>query len=349
MALPATYRSFRRTTGDLPLTIEISTEAVPKQLGDNDVLIKIHSVSLNYRDVAMLHGKYPVPVRDGLILASDCSAEVIAVGSAVKRFQIGDFVSPIISTNFIKGTEDVKLHLGSLGGYVDGVLREYAMYSEEVLVQLPKNLSWDEAATITCAGLTAWKSLNGLEDLTSDSYVLLEGTGGVSMFALLLLVNAGVHVIITSSSDEKIANVKKISHLVEGINYKTHSKIAPEVQRLTEGKGVAIVLNNAGVHSIPSNIDCLGDRGTINLVGFLEGFTADWNPAKLGELLVKQGILRGAPAGSRIDAQVLNKYLEDKNIALGAIIDRKFTFDRSKEAFDYLYQGKHIGKVIINI
>lgn len=144
MALPTTYRAFRRTEGDLPHTIQLSEETLPQNIEPHDVLIKIHAVSLNYRDVAMLNGKYPVEVEVRGIPASDCAAEVVAVGSDVTNFKKGDHVAPIFNLSVLTGHEDDAMQ--ALGGDVPGVLREYAVFDESVLVHLPPHLSWEEVS-----------------------------------------------------------------------------------------------------------------------------------------------------------------------------------------------------------
>lgn len=144
MSTPTTYSAFRRATGEIPETIEPSIEKLPEQLGPNDVVIKIHAVSLNFRDVAMLHGLYPVTVEERGISCSDCAAEVVAIGSAVKDFAIGDHVSPIFDISNVTGYEDEPSQ--ALGGEVPGVLREYAVFEDRLLVQLPKYLSWEEVS-----------------------------------------------------------------------------------------------------------------------------------------------------------------------------------------------------------
>lgn len=142
MAYPEKYQSVRRTTGDLPLSVETATETLPKELGPNDVVIKIHAVSLNFRDVGMLNGRYPMEVIKGGIVASDCAAEVVAVGQAVKDFHLGDHVAPIFELNDLD--KHVDESFCALGGDVDGVLREYAVFEAKQLVHLPKYLSWEE-------------------------------------------------------------------------------------------------------------------------------------------------------------------------------------------------------------
>lgn len=144
MAIPETCKAFRRTTGDVPTTIAPSTEQLPRELGPNDVLIKIHTVSLNFRDVAMLHGRYPVETIERGIPCSDAAAEVAAIGNGVKDFAIGDRVSVVFDLGKVTGAEDGPSQ--ALGGDAEGVLREYAVYEDKYLVQLPKHLSWEEVS-----------------------------------------------------------------------------------------------------------------------------------------------------------------------------------------------------------
>ncbi|KAL7943697.1 GroES-like protein [Trichoderma barbatum] len=348
MAIPDTHKTYRRTTGATPLTINQTTEATPRSLGPKDVLLKVHSVSLNYRDAAMLHGLYPAPILDNGIPASDAAAEVVAVGSAVQKFKVGDHVSPTFFVNYLTGEELEPVK--GLGGDVEGVLAEYAVFPEEIIVKLPDHLSWDEASTIPCAGLTAWSSLGGLKKLSPEkSYVLLEGTGGVSMFALLLLIDAGIKTIITSSSDAKIAQLQKLSPLVTGVNYKTTPDISAEVQRITNGRGADIVVNNIGPESLISNLDSLLTGGSISIVGFLGGFTAGWNPGELLKLLFKRGSIRGISVGTKIDFEELNAHLAKRNIGLQTLVDRVFAFDEAKEAIDYMFAGRHVGKIIVKV
>ncbi|EGU84221.1 hypothetical protein FOPG_16207 [Fusarium oxysporum f. sp. conglutinans race 2 54008] len=348
MSLPETYRAFRRTTGDIPRTVELSIENVPRELGPNDVLIKIHAVSLNFRDVAMLNGLYPMGMEERGIPCSDAAAEVVAIGAAVKDFSTGDHVSVISDLNNIAGCEDEPLY--GLGGDTAGVLREYAVYQDKHLVKLPQYLPWEEAATITIAGVTAWTALDGLTTASKSRSALMQGTGGVSMFALLLCVAAGIQPIITSSSDEKLEAIKKLSPQVRGINYKITQDQAAEVRRLTDSRGVDFVINNAGPGSIPQDISFLRQRGgTVSLVGFLGGISGDWQPAAIMALMTKSARIKGIAVGSKEDYINLNRFLDEKKVSLAPLVDRVFSFEESPAAFDYLYSGKHAGKVVIKI
>ncbi|CVL00482.1 related to zinc-binding oxidoreductase [Fusarium mangiferae] len=348
ISLPETYRAFRRTTGDFPRTVEPSIENVPRLLGPNDVLIKIHAVSLNFRDVAMLNWIYPMKMEDRGIPCSDAAAEVVAVGSAVEGFATGDHVSAISDLNNITGSEDEPLY--GLGGDTAGVLREYAVYKDTHLVKLPRHLSWEEAATITIAGVTAWTALDGLTTGSKPRSALMQGTGGVSMFALLICLAAGIQPIITSSSDEKLEAVKKLDPRVRGINYKTTQDQGEEVKRLTDGLGVDFVINNAGPGSIPQDISFLRQRGgTVSFVGFLGGIGGDWQPAAIMALMAKSARIKGVAVGSKEDYINLNRFLEENKVSLSPLVDRVFPFEESPAAFDYLYSGKHAGKVVIKI
>ncbi|KAH6999246.1 hypothetical protein BKA56DRAFT_650358 [Ilyonectria sp. MPI-CAGE-AT-0026] len=348
MTTPEIYSAFRRTTGEIPGTIERSSEKLPGELAPNEVLIKIHAVSLNFRDVAMVHGLYPVEVEKGGISCSDCAAEVVAAGSAVKEFAIGDHVSPIFDLSNFTGDENTPSR--ALGGEAPGVLREYAVFEDKFLVQLPKHLSWEEAATITCAGVTAWTSLNSPTSVYRPTSALLQGTGGVSMFALLICIAAGIQPIITSSSDEKLETIKKLGPQVRGINYKKTPDQAAEIQRLTKGEGVDVVVNNTGPASIPTDISFLRHRGgTVSLVGFLAGQSGTWEPNAIMGLMGKSAKIQGIAVGSKLDYVRLNQFLDDKKISLVPLIDRVFPFQDSKAAFEYLYSGSHVGKVIIKV
>jgi NADPH:quinone reductase-like Zn-dependent oxidoreductase len=179
MSYPSTYTAFRRTAGkaskENPLSLEQTQETLPKEtdLRPNDVVIKIHAVSLNYREVAMLIGTYPVTVEQQGIPCSDAAAEVIATGSAVKSFKVGDPVAPICGQGDFDPTDDgVSV---AIGANAPGVLRQYAVYQEKHLVHLPKHLSWEESSMLPCAGVTAWNALDGLKTVQKRSSALLQG------------------------------------------------------------------------------------------------------------------------------------------------------------------------------
>ncbi|KAJ5296352.1 Lysophospholipase nte1 [Penicillium atrosanguineum] len=360
MSFPRTIRAFRRTEGPDPVSLVLVTDYLPLSLKPDDVLIRNHAVSLNYRDVAMLHGKYPgSPLKRG-IAASDCAAEVIAIGSEVTKFAVGDRVAPIFDLNNLTGTEKVK---AVLGGDIDGVLRE------NVLVHLPKYLSWEEAATITCAGTTAWNALDMPGSSNSGKVALLQGklpiirkskndpltddkqtrTGGVSMFALQICLAAGIHPIITSSSDKKLEMARSLGPpgAVDTVNYRTHPDWENEVMRLTSGNGADIVIENVGPATIAQSLASLANKGTVSLIGFLGGFETQHQPETVVTLLMKTAKMQGIFVGSIIDQRKLCDFLEERQVDLSPIVDQIFPFTTSNDAFDYLYTAQHQSKVVI--
>ncbi|EFE36353.1 zinc-containing alcohol dehydrogenase, putative [Trichophyton benhamiae CBS 112371] len=387
MSTPKTTKAYRRSKGSDFKTLEPITEKIPSTLKPQEVLIRIHAVSLNYRDVAMLHGKYPIKFLDRGIPASDCAAEVIAVGSDVKDFEIGDHVAPIFDVKNIHDNEEDK---AALGGHIDGVLRQYAVFDRNVLFHLPNYLSWEEVSK----ALTT-KVVNGYIDmptfhrqhvspvlvprhgeryqclapralpcfkvgLPSNTTTLkssifltsLPGTGGVSMFGLLICLAAGIRPIITSSSDEKLDRVRALGKPgeVDTINYRTHPDWENEVLRLTNGRGVDFVIETVGPRTIAQSITSLARRGSITVVGFLGGFDVKSFPDTITPLLTKTATIRGGAVGSKTDHQNLSDFLSEKKIDLKPILDNTvFTFDDSQAAFDYLYDAKHMGKVVIRI
>ncbi|KAB2579638.1 Zinc-type alcohol dehydrogenase-like protein, partial [Lasiodiplodia theobromae] len=277
MARPTTYQAYRRTTGPLPLTIEKVTENIPSSLDADEVLIRIHAVSLNFRDVAMLDGRYPLPFMERGIPASDCAAEVVEIGSGVTDFKVGDRVINTIDLNNTTD-EDEETPL-ALGGEVEGVLSQFAVFKEKHLLHMPAHLSWEEVSSLS---LSYYVHIIYRDVHTPASPPPHVGTGGVSTTALLLCLAAGIHPIITSSSDTKLsALLHKLAlsssttatiDSISTINYRTHPAWEAEAKRLTGGRGVDIVLNNAGPTSLAQDVEALAPRrGVVSVVGFLGG------------------------------------------------------------------------------
>ncbi|OQD68304.1 hypothetical protein PENPOL_c003G03616 [Penicillium polonicum] len=293
----------------------------------------------------MMNGKYPVQVIDRGIPASDCAAEVITVGSDVKDFSPGDRVAPIFDLNTITGLED---NMQVLGGDIDGVLRQYAVFDQKVLVHLPKHLSWEEVV------LTVPEPLPGKHLICHEPGALhcYKGRGGVSMFALLICLAAGIQPIITSSSDKKLEIVRALGKpgAVQTINYTTHPEWDEQARHLTCGRGVDVVVDNVGPTATTQTLSSLARGGLVSLVGFLGGFNIDKQPDVLGPVLLKSATARGLTPGSKPELQALCNFLEEKAVQLKPLLDDAiFSFEDSKNAFDYLYAAKHIGKVVIRM
>lgn len=283
MSLPTSARVYRRTEDGKD--IELSTEALPRTLSPTQVLIQIHAVSLNFRDVAMLNDRYPAPADPRGIACSDASATVISIGSAVKDYVVGDHVSP----TFRWITPDGEMR--ALGGNFDGVLRDFAVFESEALVKNPAYLTHEEASLIPCAGVTAWTSLAQDDWKKADKVktALMEGTGGVSLFALLICLAKGITPIITSSSDDKLSGLQKLASPgkeVLTVNYRKTPDWAEEALKLTNGQGVDAIINNVGASSMDQNFKALKRFGTISLVGFLGG-TPDKMPDVTMQILTK--------------------------------------------------------------
>lgn len=210
-----------------------------------------------------------------------------------------------------------------------------------------------KAATVACAGVTAWNALGAPGTFGKGKRVLIQGTGGVSLFALIIALAAGLDPIITSSSDAKLdaLRVKLGRPDLKGYNYRAKPDQVAEVKRLTGGAGVDIVINNNGPAGIPADLESLVPYyGTISIVGFLEGVTADWNPGLLLGLIGKTARLQGITVGSREDFVELNRFFEDNKVSLASLVDeRVFSFDEAEAAFDYLWSGKHVGKVVVRL
>ncbi|PCD20990.1 hypothetical protein FGRA07_05142 [Fusarium graminearum] len=326
MSYPSRYSAWRRSQGTMgshanPLTINLhNNEELPKDLASHDVVIKIHAVSLNRRDFTMLNGEYPVPLESGGVPCSDAAGEVVATGNAVSQFSVGDRVVPI----------------PPIGDHY------------------PDNDGWHwniGGATLACAGLTAWTALDCMKTMPKDGVVLLQGTGGISMIALMLCLGAGVQPIITSSSDEKLETIRKISPRILGINYKTtHDQVA-EVKRLTNGRGVDYVLNNTGIPSVIDDIEMLRERdGTVSLVGALGGFEAVWKHSELIKLMTKRAKLKGVVLGTKAEFRDMVQFIADKNVSLTLATDeRSFAFKDAKDAYDLLESNNFCGKIVIKV
>lgn len=304
--------------------------------GPNEVLVRMHAASLNFRDLAIVRGKYfggPVP-RDTIAL-SDGAGRVEAVGAGVDRFAVGDRVA----ATFTQGEGPME----ALGSPFDGVLTEYAVFGEHGLVHLPGHLSYEQGATLPCAGVTAWNALVGGRQIKPGETVVTLGTGGVSLFALQLAKAAGARVIITSSSDAKLEKAKALG-ADETINYETHPDWERVVAELTGGRGAEQVVDLGGPGTLPHSYEAVGHGGEIAMIGVITRPEGDMSPLAL---MPKSATLRGIFVGGKPLFEELNRALEVN--AIEPVIDSVFDFDASVEAYEYLASAKHMGKVVIRI
>jgi len=331
-----------KKTGGPGYTLELG-EAPVRQPGANEVLVKIHAASLNRRDVFVVAGTYRMPPRDVVVPLSDGAGVVTAVGAGAKRFKVGDKVTSIFFPRWIKGRPAGDVTEDSMGGAVDGVLSEYITVNEETLVALAEGLSFEEGATLPCAAVTAWNGLFTRGRMQPGDYVLLEGTGGVSIFGLQFAAAAGAKPIITSSSDEKLTRAKALG-AVGTVNYRTTPDWEKPVRALTGGGGVQQVLEVGGKDTLPKALASLGPGGHIALIGGLGGFGGQVAaPALLGANITVSGIY----VGSRENFEAMNAFIVQHKVK--PVIDKVFEFKDAEAAYAHMESGNFFGKIVIRM
>jgi NADPH:quinone reductase-like Zn-dependent oxidoreductase len=321
--------------------LALSELAEPRP-GPDEVLVKLSTASLNYRDYMMATGTYNPKLKRPLVPLSDGVGVVSEVGKAVTRFKTGDRVAGCFFQKWIEGPPSRYKNNSALGGAMDGVAREFAVFSEEGLVAVPASLSDVEAATLPCAAVTAWHALFGHSNSAPGDTVLLQGTGGVSIFALQLAVAAGMRVIITSSSDEKLARAKRLgAHAT--INYKTTPDWDVEARKLTAGEGVDHVVEVGGGNTMAQSLRSIRTYGAISVIGVLSGGTGPaFNPSSI---LVSSARIQGIYVGSRDMFERLNRAIELHRIK--PVIDKVFPWTDLKAALHYMQSQQHFGKICL--
>jgi len=329
-------------------SLKLNEKAPVPELGDRDVLVKFQAASLNYRDLIIPQGKYPFPQKDGVVPASDGAGIVESVGKRVHRFKPGDKVVTLFNQAHLAGSLDSYSVTTGVGGTIDGTLRQYGAFDEQGLVKAPENLNMLEASTLSCAALTAWNGLYGLESraLKPGDTVLTQGTGGVSIFALQFAKAAGATVISTTSSAKKAELLKKYGadHI---INYKEDPNWGETAKKLTpNGEGVRHILEVGGPATMKQSLKAVKIDGVISIIGFLGGMSKD-QPTFL-ECLNNICTVRGVLVGSRLQFEDMNRAIEANNIH--PIVDEKvFTLDQVKDAYQYMWDQKHFGKLCLKI
>jgi NADPH:quinone reductase-like Zn-dependent oxidoreductase len=311
--------------------------------GPHQVLIRVRATSLNYRDHMVIMGQYfgGAVDRDTIPL-SDGAGEVAATGPGVTRFKVGDRVAGTFFQVWLDGPRTRQAP--ALGVPLDGPLAEYIVLHEDGVVAIPPSLSFEEAATLPCAGVTAWSALMAIGNrVKPGDAVLCLGTGGVSMHAMQFARAAGARVIVTSSSDEKLARARSLG-ASDGINYKATPDWDKEVVRLTGGRGVDHVIEVGGVGTLARSYQSIGFGGKIALIGFLAGPAGEQNPYAL---MMKAGSLHGIGVGSTAMFEEMNRAIEANRIK--PIVDKIFPFDRAADAFRAMAAGDFFGKVVITV
>jgi NADPH:quinone reductase-like Zn-dependent oxidoreductase len=310
----------------------------------NQVTVRVRAVSLNRRDLMMRAGRYGAGgTDDGGIPLSDGAGEVIAVGPGVTRFKVGDRVAGIFFARWVDGAPSAELLASARGGNAGGMLSEVVVADPESLVAIPSHLSYEEAATLPCAGVTAWVGLFKRGGLEAGQYVLLEGTGGVSVFGLQLAAAAGAKAIITSSSDAKLERARELGAFGT-VNYRTNPEWQDEVRKLTGGAGVDHVLEVGGQDTLPRAMRALAYDGHVAVIGGLSGFASD---VPVGALMGLAAQVSGIYVGSRADFENLNAFLAEHEIK--PIVDKVFELEDAPAAFAAMDDGEFFGKIVIRL
>jgi len=309
----------------------------------NEVVVKFHSASLNYRDLMFVKGVYNPKARLPAVPFSDGAGEVVAVGAEAKKWKIGDRVCPIFTQTWIEGPLSIEKRRTTLGaGDLDGVLREYGAFDENGLVEVPGHLSFEEASTLPCAAVTAWNALVVSGNLKAGDTVLTLGTGGVSIFALQFAKMHGARVIATSSSDKKLEKAKDLG-ADEIINYTKTPDWDKEVLRLTDRIGVDHVVEVGGAGTLSKSLSAVRIGGHVALIGVLAG-GGGLDPRSV---LMKAVRMQGILVGSRRMFEDMNKAIEGNR--LKAVIDKTFEFNEAPVALKYMETGLHCGKIVIRL
>ena len=308
-----------------------------------EVLVRVRAISFNYRDLLVVKGLYNPKLKLPRIPCSDGAGEVVAVGEGVSLWKIGDRVAAIFMQNWLDGPPTAAKSRRALGGDIDGMLTEYIVLKESGLVAIPEHLSFQEAATLPCAAVTAWNALS-VGDIKPGATVLIQGTGGVAIFALQLARLRGARVIGISSSFEKLERAYSLG-LDAGLDYKE----TPEWDRWaldeTAGQGVDLVVEVGGVATLPRSLRALRIGGAIAQVGVLSGAT-DPTPFPISTILHKQVHLRGIYVGSRQDFEDLNKAI---TLAVLRPVGENFHWSQAREALARMEEGSHFGKLVLTI
>lgn len=316
--------------------LSVRTAPVPTP-APGEVLVHVRASSLNYRDVIILEGNYPIPNLEGRIPLSDGAGEVVAVGQGVTRFKVGDRVTNSFFPEWIDGPFTGKY--SQYSGDIDGWLTDYRAVAADALISIPDSLEYDEAATLPCAGITAWSAVKGVK---AGDIVLTLGTGGVSLFAVQLAKAMGAKVIATTSSDTKAQQLKALG-ADETINYKEQPEWSQQVRELTGGNGVSRIVEVGGAGTFAQSIKAIAVGGQVSMVGAVAGLQG---AVEVLPMFMSQARYQSIALGSRQDLEGLVRFIAEHKIR--PVIDSRFPFVDAKAAFERLMTRNVFGKLVIN-
>ncbi|HVT18374.1 MAG TPA: NAD(P)-dependent alcohol dehydrogenase [Thermoanaerobaculia bacterium] len=321
----------------------VEAERPEPRPGFGQVVVRVRAASLNYRDLLTIEGRYnpkqPLP----LIPCSDGAGEVVATGEGVSRVRVGDRVCGAFAQRWIAGEPTRERLRSTLGGPLDGMLAELVALDQEGVVRVSGHLTDEEAATLPCAAVTAWSALVTEGGLAAGETVLVQGTGGVSLFALQLARLAGARVIATSSSDEKLGRARELG-AAEGINYRAEPQWGKRVRELTGGAGADHVIEVGGAGTFQQSLQAVRFGGRISLIGNLAGSSAE---VMLTSILMQRIRVQGILVGHRESFEAMNRAIELHR--LRPVIDRVFPLAEARQAFEHMAAGGHFGKICIRL
>lgn len=310
--------------------------------GPGEVRIKMQAASVNYRDLVMTQRGYGRHSGElPLVPLSDGAGAVTEIGAGVTRVKPGDLVCPTFAQLWFSGPLREEYRPGMLGGPLDGVMQEYMVLSESGVVKAPAHLSAIEAATLPCAAVTAWSAVIGNGTKPGD-VVVTQGTGGVSLFALMFAKLAGAIAIVTSSSDEKLARAKALGADI-GINYRTHPEWSRHVRQALGGRGADLIVELGGAQSLDQSLRAIRTSGTLAMIGVLSGGMAELN---LGRVVTQNVRLQGVTLGSREAFEDMVRAIETHRLK-PPIDDKVYGFDEVADAIRTIPAGRHFGKICL--
>jgi NADPH:quinone reductase-like Zn-dependent oxidoreductase len=323
-------------------SLELVERPIPSPRS-GEVLVRVRAISFNYRDLMIVKGQYNPKMKLPRIPCSDGAGEVAAVGEGVTAWEPGDRVAGIFMQNWLDGPlTPAKAH-GALGGDIDGMLTEYAVLSQAGLVRLPEHLSFQEAATLPCAAVTSWNAL-AAGNLRPGATVLIQGTGGVSIFALQFALIQGARVLGISSSHDKLERACDLG-LNAGLNYLENPDWERWVLDQTGGVGVDLVVEVGGAATLARSITALRIGGVIAQVGVLSG-SADTVSLPIPLILHKQARIQGIYVGSRRDFEQMNKAI---TLAQLRPVGENFPWTQAGAALARMDEGSHFGKLVLTV
>ncbi|MGH8416151.1 MAG: zinc-dependent alcohol dehydrogenase family protein [Pseudomonas sp.] len=331
-----------RVNGNTPESLNICEEQMPT-LQRGEVLIEVHAVSLNYRDLVLIEGRRLKPTLTMPIPGSDGAGRVIEVGEGVSDFEIGDRVVGAFHPRWFGGGKIKERFSGVYGRSHDGWFTEYKVVSQEAIVALPDELTYEEGATLPCAAVTAWVALTGPQPIKAGETVLTLGTGGVSLFALQYAKAMGARVIATTSSAEKAERLKTLG-ADEVINYRETPQWHEQVLHLTQDEGVQRVVEVVGPATIGQSLKAAAYDGEVVLVGFLG---ENGPPLTYFDIMGSGASLRSTSVGDRVALRDCVRATAQNTIK--PVIDQVFAFDQAREALAHLKAGRHFGKVVVRV